>query len=38
MKLHTLTVANKSKYYYPYLVDSIKHNNNNLITLGFNKE
>jgi hypothetical protein len=38
MKLHILTVANKSKYYYPYLVDSVKRNNSNLITLGFNKE
>ena len=38
MKSHVLTVANKSKYYYPYLVDSVKRNNNNLITLGFNKE
>jgi hypothetical protein len=38
MKLHIITVANKSKYYYPYLVDSVKRNNNSLITLGFNKE
>jgi hypothetical protein len=38
MKLHILTVANKSKYYYPYLVDSVKRNNNSLITLGFNEE
>jgi hypothetical protein len=38
MKLHILTVANKSKYYYPYLVDSVKRNNNNLVTLGFNEE
>jgi hypothetical protein len=38
MKLHILTVANKSKYYYPYLVESVKRNNNNLITLGFNKK
>lgn len=38
MKLHVLTVANKSKYYYPYLVDSVKRNNNNLITLGLNKK
>ncbi len=38
MALHILTVANKSKYYYPYLVESVKRHNNNLITLGFNKE
>jgi hypothetical protein len=38
MKLHILTVANKSKYYYQYLVESVKRNNSNLITLGFNKE
>ena len=38
MKLDILTVANKSKYYYPYLVDSVKRNNSSLITLGFNKE
>ena len=38
MKLHILTVANKSKYYYPYLIDSVKRNNSSLITLGFNKE
>lgn len=37
-KLHIITVANKSKYYYPYLVQSVKKNNNKLITLGFNKE
>lgn len=37
-KLHILTVANKSKYYYPYLIESVKKNNNKLITLGFNKE
>jgi hypothetical protein len=36
--LHILTVANKSKYYYPYLVESVKKNNNELITLGFNEE
>ena len=38
MKLHILTVADKSKYYYPYLVESVKRNNNNIITLGFNKK
>ena len=38
MKLDILTVANKSNYYYPYLVDSVKRNNSSLITLGFNKE
>jgi hypothetical protein len=37
-KLYILTVANKSKYYYPYLVESVKNNNNKLITLGFNEE
>jgi hypothetical protein len=36
--LYILTVANKSKYYYPYLVKSVKKYNNKLITLGFNKE
>jgi hypothetical protein len=38
MKLHILTVANKSKYYYPYLVDTVKRHNSCLITLGFNKK
>ncbi len=37
-KLHIITVANKSMYYYPYLVKSVKKNNNKLITLGFNKK
>ena len=38
MKLYILTVANTSKYYYPYLVKSVELNNNKLITLGFGKE
>lgn len=33
-----LTVANKPKYYYPYLVDTVKKNNGELITLGTNEE
>jgi hypothetical protein len=37
-KSYILTVANKSKYYYPYLIKSVNNNNNKLITLGFNKE
>ena len=37
-KLHIITVANKSKYYYPYLVQSVENNNNKLITLGFNEK
>ncbi len=36
--LYILTVANKSKYYYPYLVQSVEKNNNKLITLGFNEK
>ena len=29
-KLHIITVANKSKYYYPYLVQSVENNNNKI--------
>ena len=35
--LHIITVATESKYYFPYLVDSIKKHNNKLTTLGFNQ-
>lgn len=37
-KLKIVTVANQSKYYYPYLIDTVKKNNGELITLGMNEE
>jgi len=37
-KLHIVTVATESKYYYPYLVESCKRNNSSLITLGFKQK
>jgi hypothetical protein len=33
-----ITVANQPKYYYSYLVDTVKKNNGELITLGMNEE
>ncbi len=38
MTLYIITVANKSKFYFPYLVQSIKKNNNELIVLGKDME
>ena len=37
-KLHIITVATESKYYFPYLVESCKKNNNELIVLGFGEK
>jgi hypothetical protein len=36
--LYIITVATQSKYYFPYLIESIKKNNNKLKVLGFNQE
>jgi hypothetical protein len=36
--LYIITVATQSKYYYPYLIESVKKNNNKLKVLGFNQE
>ena len=37
-KLKIITVANQPKYYYSYLIDTVKKNNGELITLGMNEE
>jgi len=34
--LHIITVATEIKYYMPYLIESIKKNNNELVILGLN--
>ncbi len=36
--LYIITVATQSKYYFPYLIESVKKNNNKLKVLGFNQE
>ena len=36
--LHIITVATHAQYYFPYLVESIKKNGNNLKVVGFNEK
>ena len=37
-KIHIVTVATESKYYFPYLIESCKKNNMELTVLGFGKK
>lgn len=37
-KLHIITVATHSQYYFPYLVESVKRHGKNLEVLGFNEK
>jgi len=37
-KLHIVTVATESKYYFPYLIESCKKNNTELTVLGFGEK
>ena len=37
-KLHIVTVATESKYYFPYLVESCKQNGKNLEVIGYGEK